>query len=73
MITILGEGTHDGEVRHVDGREWEWSGGCWGAEDQKQAPAILCACGGTTFSISYGNYECFAHCACGRKFLIYDG
>lgn len=37
-------------------------------------PAIACPqCFGTKFSISYGDWECIAHCECGHSMTIYDG
>lgn len=38
------------------------------------APAILCPkCLNSTFTISYGEWECIANCSCGHKMTIYDG
>jgi hypothetical protein len=30
-------------------------------------------CNSTTFTISYGTYECIANCSCGHSMTVYDG
>ena len=41
--------------------------------EEERAPAVLCICGETRFTISFGKYRCFAHCACDRFFQICSG
>ncbi len=37
-------------------------------------PHLICECGCQSFSIRYGNYECFATCGnCGKQDCIYSG
>jgi hypothetical protein len=36
-------------------------------------PGVICVCGATEFSLSYGGYECIAHCKCGRSHSVYSG
>jgi hypothetical protein len=36
-------------------------------------PGVICVCGATEFSLSYGSYECIAHCKCGRSHSVYSG
>jgi len=36
--------------------------------------AVACPkCSNTSFTISYGDYECIANCKCGHSMTIYDG
>jgi hypothetical protein len=77
------------EIREINGRRWYWMEpteeqvGYWHVcppyetssdySEEERAPAVLCICGETQFTISFGEYRCFAHCACGRFFQICSG
>lgn len=43
------------------------------SDDKKKAVACPKCLATEGFSISYGNYECIAHCKCGHDMTVYDG
>jgi hypothetical protein len=67
---------NDKEIIIVNGIEYEFIEYYNRLErkDSKIAPVVLCSnCRNDSFRLSYGDYECIAHCKCGNTFTVYDG
>ena len=46
----------------------------WTADELGVDPGVVCSCGNSQFSLSYGNYELIAHCTkCGLSECVYSG
>ncbi len=44
------------------------------SQESQYKESIACPiCKNTSFTISYGKYECIANCKCGHSMTIYDG
>ena len=48
--------------------------GTYAKQEGGDAPGVICDCGGTEFSLRYGEHEIRARCSkCGVEGLVYDG